>query len=184
MPSHPRDGHFIDRRRHSAARNWLGSLSLTCFVFLVGCDLPRDPEETLSRARNGVLRVGVTPHEPWVESDSGRPPTGIEPAVVEEFARQLGADVRWYRGSETEVLTALEEFELDLVIGGLTDDTLWSDRVGLTQPYVETENARYVMVVAPGENAFLLKLDRFLKRREGSIKQRVIDARSESSLGP
>jgi hypothetical protein len=183
MPSHRIEERCFNNGPVSARRIGLASLMVACST-LVGCDLPRDPEGTLDRVRNGVLRVGVTPHGEWVESDAGRPPTGIEPALVEDFARQHGATIQWFRGSETEVLTALEEYELDLVVGGLTEDTLWSDRIALSQPYFETENARHVIAVAPGENAFLLELDRFLKRHEGSITQRVIDARSESSLGP
>jgi len=173
MPSRRIEGRRIDRRRIPSPRGELVALVVACCSALSGCDLPRDPEGTLSRVRNGVIRVGVTPHGRWVESDEGQPPTGIEPTLVEDFARQLGAEVRWYRGSETQVLTALETFELDLVVGGLTDDTLWSDRVGLSQPYFETEDRRHVMAVAPGENAFLLQLDRFLKSREEAIAQEL-----------
>ncbi len=168
MPSHRIAERCFNNGPVSARRIRLASLMVAC-VTLFGCDLPRDPEGTLDRVRNGVLRVGVTPHGEWVESDAGRPPTGIEPALVEDFARQHGATIQWFRGSETQVLTALEEYELDLVVAGLTEETLWSDRVGLSQPYVETRNGRHVMAVAPGENAFLLQLDRFLQSREGSI---------------
>lgn len=161
------------RRRTLVRRIVLGPLVAAALSFVLGCDLPRDPEGTLHRVRSGVVRVGVTPHGPWVETDAGKPPTGIEPALVEDFARQLDARVQWYRGSETQLIEALEAYELDLVVGGVTDDTLWSDRVGLSQPYAETANGRHVIVVAPGENALLLELDRFLTSREDVILEQV-----------
>ena len=43
-----------------------------------------------------------------------------------------------------------ERFELDLMIGGLTRDTPWRQRVGLTRPYL---TAKTVLGIAAGEPA-------------------------------
>jgi polar amino acid transport system substrate-binding protein len=211
-----------------------------------GCErVPRDPEGTLERARGGTIRVGIAANPPWTRPGPDRT-GGIEARLVEDFARSLNARVAWVSGGESDLLRALESFQLDIVIGGLTDDTKWDRRVGLTRPYVRTktlvgeapgaasvtdltgkevavrqgdpaartleskgakplisvdpwtntklvaaqgwqllargyaatrfilEEHRHVMAVPPGENAFLLHLERFLKSREGEIETALI----------
>jgi len=141
-----------------------------------GCDIPRDPEGTLDRVRGGTIRVGIDVNEPWTAWEgqgSAARPAGVEPELVERFAKELKADVEWVRGSETEILTALENFDLDLVAAGIKDDTLWSDRVGLSRPYAETADGKHVLAAPPGENEFLLRLDKFLAREEAAVRARL-----------
>ena len=146
------------------------------FLLIAGCDLPRDPEGTLKRAAGGPLRVGVSVQEPWTawNGDETSRPSGIEPELVERFAEELGAEVIWVRGPETRLLESLERFDLDLVIGGLTEDTLWAERIGLSQSYLETPNGeKHVLAAPPGENAFLVRLDEFLARQGAAVRRRL-----------
>lgn len=99
-------------------------------------NLPRDPEGTLQRVQGGRLRVGLVESPPWVVRTEGEP-AGAEVELARRFASQLGATPEWYWGGEQQHMEALEHFELDLVIGGLTDQTPWQKRVGLTAPYFE-----------------------------------------------
>jgi hypothetical protein len=113
---------------------WVKDLALLALVALAACDLPHDPNDTLDRVQNGVLRVGAIEAEPWVRwSEAG--PSGIEVALIEAFAGELGARVEWLRGGESQVLLALSEERLDLAIGGLTKDNPRSDEVAFTRPY-------------------------------------------------
>lgn len=140
---------------------------------LTGCDLPRDPEGTLVRVRNGVLRAGVCEAAPWVVRE-GDEPMGVEPALLRRFARGLGARVEWRWGSAEAVLGDLEHHRLDVVACGLEHTTPWSRRVALTQPYLVerlpepegggTARIEHVLAVPPGENAFLVALEKFLTR--------------------
>jgi hypothetical protein len=71
------------------------------------------------------------------------------------------------------LILALEHGTLDLVIGGLTADTPWTKHAAITKPYAEAtdptgERVQLVMAARPGENAFLLRLERFLRER-GSL---------------
>jgi polar amino acid transport system substrate-binding protein len=113
------------------------ALALALVLVLGGCAVPRDPEGTLERVQGGTLRVGVTATEPWVRLEGGRP-RGVEVALVEGFARELRARVEWFEGSESELIAALGERQLDLVVGGLTADTPWSKEAALTRPYATT----------------------------------------------
>jgi polar amino acid transport system substrate-binding protein len=114
---------------------------------IAGCAVPADPEGTLERVRGGTMLVGVTENAPWVRLVRAQP-TGIEPALVRQFARSLGAQVEWVRGSESELMAALHEHEIDLVVGGLTrQDSPWEKQAAITRPYVLT---RLVVGVPPG----------------------------------
>lgn len=134
---------------------------------LAGCaDLPRDPDGTLDRVREtSILRAGASPGGERVRIDGARV-SGVEPDLVTGFARSLGARVRWRVGGEEELVTAMEDGELDLVVGGLSADSPWDKKVSLTRGYAEsTEHGKkveHVMAVPLGENAMLVALERHL----------------------
>ncbi|MCW4386644.1 transporter substrate-binding domain-containing protein [Salinibacterium sp. SYSU T00001] len=132
--------------------------------------MPTDPNGTLDRVTGGVLRVGVTPYEDRVVLHENGPPSGVEVELVKDFAETLDADVDWQSGSEGQHVRALEDHELDLIIGGISDRTPWSSKTGVTRPYAEitTEDGtqlKLVMLVQMGENAFLSELETFLTQR-------------------
>jgi polar amino acid transport system substrate-binding protein len=68
---------------------------------------------------------------------TGSEPAGAEVDLIRNFASELGTTADWHWGGEQEQLEALEHYQLDVVIGGLTDQTPWSKYVGLTSPYFE-----------------------------------------------
>ncbi|HEV7993790.1 MAG TPA: transporter substrate-binding domain-containing protein [Gemmatimonadaceae bacterium] len=108
------------------------------------------------------MRVGVVDHAPWARtSDSGV--TGVEPTLVADLARQLHARPQWRSGAESELLQALHERALDIVVGGLTADSPWKSQVALTRPYEGGEDAKHVLAVAPGENAWLMRVEQYLE---------------------
>jgi polar amino acid transport system substrate-binding protein len=106
-------------------------------AFIVSCsNVPRDPNETLRRVQGNRLRVGLVEHPPWVVRTNGEP-AGAEVELVRQFAGELGAVPEWHWGGEQQHMEALEHYELDLVVGGITNETPWSKYVGLTSPYFE-----------------------------------------------
>jgi hypothetical protein len=115
---------------------WLILVILTC----TGCNItiPQDPEQTLERIQGGVIRVGAVENEPWVIRVNDEA-TGVEAELVRMLATELDAEIEWIWGSEQEHMEALEHYKLDLAIGGLTQPTPWSNRVGFTSPYFETQ---------------------------------------------
>ena len=164
-----RAGRFVGRLAALA----LAALAALTALTVSGCgiDIPADPDGTLDRVSGGVLRVGVSTHEPWVETPSpaadDAEPTGIEPDLVREFASTIDADIRWSRGGEESLVHRMERGELDLVIGGLTAKSPWAELAVLTRPYTsvpgpEGKPEQHVMAAPMGENAFLVELERFL----------------------
>lgn len=92
--------------------------------------------------------------------------------LVERYAEGIDARVEWTAGSEGSLVDKLDHGQVDMVIGGLTSDTQWKKKVGLTRSYRQTtdefgKKRRHVMAVRQGENALLLDLDRFLQAEGG-----------------
>lgn len=124
-------------------------LVLLVSVLVGGCEFPTDPEGTLDRVRGGVMRVGVTPAEPWVKLPASGPPAGVEVELVEAFAEELGATVEWVEGSESDLMEALHGRQLDVVIAGLTRQSEWARSAALTRPYLTSQ----VVIAAPDEQS-------------------------------
>jgi ABC-type amino acid transport substrate-binding protein len=143
-----------------------------------GCaGIPADPEGTLERASGGVLRVGMSQHEPWTAMQDGDR-SGVEVDLVEEFAADIDAEVQWHDGGEESLIEELHRGELDVVVGGLTEKSPWSSQAALTRPYVVVTSPTgspepHVMAARMGENALLVALERFLGEREGEIARQV-----------
>lgn len=151
-----------------------GMLVLLCAA---ACGLPRDPDGTLERVRGGVLRVGVATSPPWVVVTS-EGAAGVEPTLVKAIADSLGARIEWIREGESELLSQLADRKLDLVLAGLTDDVPWRAEVAFTRPYYDdpATKKRHVMAAPPGENAWLVFVERQLHRRRASIPDLVRSA--------
>jgi membrane-bound lytic murein transglycosylase MltF len=107
--------------------------------------------------------VGYSESRPWV-TKSGNTPGGTEAELVRQFAQTLHARIEWHNDTEQNLFERLEKNEIHLVIAGLTDETPWKDKIGMTRPYREVGKKKHVMAVAPGENAFLVALETFLQQ--------------------
>jgi polar amino acid transport system substrate-binding protein len=115
----------------------------------IGCQYPRDPEGTLNRVRDGgVMRIGVIDAPPFAQWE-GEVPRGVEVDLAKQFARRQRARIEWVDGAESELVKALHERELDLLIGGLDRKSPWGKEIALTRPYVTT---RMVVGARPGRD--------------------------------
>lgn len=106
--------------------------------------------------RHGPRRVVIDPQ-----------PRGADIRLVEGFAETINADIDWVEGSEEWLVRSLEEGRLDLVVGGITEQTPWLDRAGVTRPYTSVgagdgTTVGLAMLTPMGENDFLSTLERFL----------------------
>ncbi|MBW3534006.1 MAG: ABC transporter substrate-binding protein, partial [Gemmatimonadetes bacterium] len=125
---------------------------------------PRDPEGTLEEVEGQLMRVGAAESPPTLRR-SGDGAAGPEAELVESFARSLGARVEWSWIGTEEALHRLERFDLHLVAGGLTRGTPWKAHVGLSRPWRGQGDTARVLAVPPGENRFLVALDRHIESR-------------------
>jgi Bacterial extracellular solute-binding proteins, family 3 len=137
-------------------------------LLLTSCGLPKDPEGTLERVEGSAMRVGITDRPPWTVVTEGEP-RGVEPALVEELARELGSEIEWVDGSESEILEEIELGHLDLAVGGFTADSPWAKQVTFIQPYFTLGEDEHVMAVPHGENAWIVRIERFLRSKLDAI---------------
>ena len=135
-------------------------------IVLCACGLPRDPKGTLEHVEHGTLRVGASARDGWVRVDDDGEVGGCEAELVRSLADELGAEIEWTTDGESRLFEQLLEHRLDLVIGGITDDTRWHKEVGLSRPFAHEGEAAHVLAVPPGENAWLMAIDRFLVAHE------------------
>lgn len=142
-------------------------LTVVLALLLAACGIPRDPEGTLERIQGSHMRVGIAEHPPWTVL--GNDPSGIEVELVEELARRLDAEIEWVEGAESEILEQIELGRLDLVIAGLTADNPWSSEVSFIQPYFTVGEDEHVMAIPHGENAWIVRLERFLRSQRSEI---------------
>lgn len=143
--------------------------ALALLLVLSGCDRwPDDPRDSLAAAeQRGALRVGVVANPPWVEPNPPGAPGGMESELISEFADQLGLQVQWHHAGVEQQIEALKNFDLDLLIGGFSAAHPWQAEVGQTFPYFidnrqDGARGKHLILSAPGENALLMELERFL----------------------
>lgn len=127
---------------------------------LAGCDFPADAGGTLERARaEGTIRAGFVLREP-----GNTEPHGSDAEAVAGWAAREGLALVWEGGAETAIVEKLKRRSLALAVGGFTTHSVWMSEVGVSL-VIEGSGAAaepLVVFVAPGENALLFSLDRFI----------------------
>ncbi len=78
-------------------------------------------------------------HSPFSSWDADGKAVGIEVDIVEAAARELGARVKWVERPFPELLTAIENGEVDIAVStiGITESR--KKRVAFSEPYYETQ---------------------------------------------
>lgn len=159
------------RSHNRGSRRVLGIAAAIVMVALCascGVHVPTDPRGTLDRVEmTGELRAGATPagEALRVEGSTVRGPLAD---LVEGFAGEHGAQVDWVIGSEETLVGALQGGDLDVVVGGMTDATPWSEQVSVTRGYPGIEGAdgkRLVVMLPRGENALQSAIERYLDQQ-------------------
>lgn len=103
-----------------------------------GCRYPRDIEHSLEHIQGGIMRVGVSENPPWViRTASGA--AGLEPEMIKALAQRLDADIQWHWGTESELMLALAERQLDIAVGGLIEKSSLSKDATFSQPYFQSD---------------------------------------------
>jgi len=133
-------------------------LALCAALTLTACDrLPRDPDGTLDRVRSERrFRVGLIA--------AGDAPAGLERErlFLARVAEATGARPLIETGASEPLLLDLEDGGLDLVIGPLSSESPWLERVALLEPLGPAPGP-HKAVVTPiarnGENRWIMLLE-------------------------
>jgi len=137
-------------------RTWL-VLGALAALAACGLEVPRDVDGTLARVREThLIRVGL------VEGPAGAADPAIAPFLARLRAR-TGAAPRIVRGSAEPLLAALEDGQLDLVIGEIAQDSPWIADVAVIEPLAERTVGRRRLGLSPiarnGENEWVMLLE-------------------------
>lgn len=145
-------------------------------LLLAGCQggFPADPQGTLDRAREGVLRVGVSENPPWTLVAADGSVAGSEVELLTDYAETIDAEVEWVPAGENTLAAMMREGQLDVVVGGLASGVPWTSEIATTRPYATAtgpDGAEVTIVVGvqPGENALMTDIERFLAERGGEL---------------
>jgi hypothetical protein len=125
--------------------------------------MPRDRKDTLARVEHGELRAGFTHHPPQVDCTGARP-RGDEVAMIERLSVKLEARLSSSCASEATLVDALRAHRIDIAAGAFDGASPWRDKTGVTLPYSRHSGRRFL--VPPGENAWLLRVDRLIATGE------------------
>lgn len=125
---------------------------------LAACDrLPEDPDGTLDRVKaERRFRVGLIA----TGAEAGR---GPEKAFLAGIARATGARPMVKEGASEPLLLDLEDDRLDLVIGPLSSESPWVERVALLEPLGAVPGPHDVQITPiarNGENRWIVLLER------------------------
>lgn len=128
---------------------------LLALLALAGCDVPRDPEGTLSDVRGKTLIVGV--------NDGNEPADERERAVLERFAESVNADISYHRAEFHRLAADLKNGRIHVIAGHLPKTTPFSKEIGLSVPVssmeLDGERVETVFAVRKGENGLLTSLE-------------------------
>ncbi|MBE0462564.1 transporter substrate-binding domain-containing protein [Halomonas sp. FME20] len=121
-------------------------LIILAVLALAGCRYPVNIERPMADMQGGELNIGLSENPPWViNTDQG--PAGLEVEIIQALAENMDATINWHWDSEGNLLAALSHYQLDLVIGGLTQDSNVSALAAPTKAYYKS---RYLVGVPEG----------------------------------
>lgn len=134
--------------------SFFGSFLLLIFL-ISACNFPKDPNNTFQKAQKSTLKIGVV----LKSNDSN---VQYEQQLVKEFGAQYNLQPSFTVGSETELIKQLENYQLDIVLGGFEKESIWKKKVGMTKPY----DSKHVFFIPKGENYLLFKLEEFFYKNQ------------------
>lgn len=123
------------------------------FYLLMGCDYPRDPNNSFNSAKAGKLSVAVIPGDSLLVQQ--------EKAILQEFSKFHGMKINWIEMTSQKAFHELENYGVHVVVGEIRAHNPWKDRVTFTKAFEDTR----VFAVAKGENKLLYQLEKFLNER-------------------
>ena len=146
------------RPDHEKARTTL-LLGALATLAACGLEVPRDIDGTLKRIQaDHVIRVGLI-QGPAAEAQRPR-----ISALLARLRAATGATPRVARGAAEPLLAALEDDQLDLVIGEIAQDSPWQTDVTVVEPLAERSVGQRRLGVSPivrnGENAWVMLIER------------------------
>lgn len=127
-------------------------------ISLLSCIYPKDPENSYEEAKRNGLLVGAVENPPFVVYE-GESYSGEEIEMLRHFANANGLNIKFLKGTESELVEKLEKFEIHVVAAGFKKNTIWKKKAGFTTSY---DREDHVFLIPKGENRLLQNLEDFI----------------------
>ncbi len=88
--------------------------------------------------KNGTLRVGVSLFTPWTLINKEGELIGFEIDVAKQLAKDLGVQPKFHELAWNDILPALLNKKIDIIISGMTITPQRALKVNFSQPYAES----------------------------------------------
>ncbi len=134
------------------------ALFLIIILVTYSCNIPRDPENSWENIKSDGLNVGVIINPPYTFQKNSTF-AGSEIELIKNFAKHHDIQITYESGNETDLIEKLENYEIDILLGGFTEKSIWTKKVGLTTPY---DKEYHVLLIPKGENKYLHFLESFI----------------------
>ena len=105
---------------------------LTLFVQVASADVLNNILE------KGTLRVGVALFTPHTMQDKSGELSGFEIEVARNMAQDLGASAEFKVYNWEDIIKALQDDEIDIILGGMAITPERALKISFTQPYTES----------------------------------------------
>lgn len=113
---------------------------LASLLLLVGCEASR--QQTVQTAEKppaqNILRVGVTTNLQPLVFRQGKAVVGLEADMARELAKDLGKSVQFVEYDWEELIPALMDNKIDIIMSGMSITRLREVRVSFTIPYFKS----------------------------------------------
>lgn len=127
-------------------------------LFLYACQpYPKDTNNSFKEAKTNKLKVGVAINPPFTQFKNGKF-TGSEIELIKGFAARENLQIQFIKGSESELIGKMENYQIHVLAGGFGKETIWKKKARPTATY----DGQHVLLVAKGENRLLYKLESFI----------------------
>lgn len=125
---------------------------LIMIVALGSCEsFPKDAEGTLNKISDHTVRIGKSTST-----------TDYDKQLMNGFAKDINAQVEWVEGDQIKLTELLSHHKIDMAIGGFTKEAPLKKEVAISKPYITQGDYEYVVAIPKGENALLMKLEKYI----------------------
>lgn len=113
---------------------------LASLLLLVGCEASRlQTAQTAEKSpEKNILRVGVSTNLQPLVFRQGNIVTGLEADMARELAKDLGKSVQFLEYDWEDLIPALMDNKIDIIMSGMSINTLRQVRIAFTIPYFES----------------------------------------------
>jgi polar amino acid transport system substrate-binding protein len=117
---------------------WILLYYLAILSLFTACGATRYKGNADVKSAENILRVGVSTSSPPLIYKQGEDIVGLEAEFAQEFAQYLGRSVRFIEVEWVDLIPALLENRIDIIMSGMSITQMRQVRISFSEPYYKT----------------------------------------------